>query len=173
MFASLKETLQALIAIAVLGAVFWGVRSHSRAELRAENEDHPLASQSDHFSAPREALSQGAKRHSGPRRPGIPSHSLDLPICADLSEALQQMQAAASRLRDGSALNVSQPGAIAQNEYQVAVSHVRAELQILHTLVPPEQYDELCCHVIERTLPDDLSRLAAQQLVNPSEGVSL
>lgn len=173
MFASLKETLQALIAISVLAAVFWGVRYHSRAELRAANEDNAAAGQSDQFKAPRDSLSQGAKRHSGPRRPGIPSHFLDLPICADLSDALQQMQAAASRLRDGSASNASHPDTMAQNAYQVAVSRVRAELQILHTLVPPEQYEGLCCHVIERTLPDDLSRLAAEQFVNPSEGVAL
>lgn len=174
MFASLKETLQALLAISVLAAVFWGVRHHSLAELRAANEDQSAAaSSSGHFSAPPEALSQEAKRHHGPRRPGIPSHSLDLPVCADLSEALQQMQAAAARLGDGSGSNDGRPNTPAESEYEAAVSHVRAELQMLHTLVAPEQYEELCSLLIERTLPDDLSRLAARRLMDSGEEVAL
>ena len=173
MFASLKETLQALLAISVLATVFWGAKQHSLAVLRASNEVQPAAGSPDDFRASRQASSQVAKRHGSPRHPGIHSRFLDLPICADLSEALQQMQAAAVRLGDGSDLYDGRRSTTAQDEYQAAVSRVRAELQILHALVAPEQYEGLCTHVIERTLPDNLSRLAARRLVNSGAGMAL
>jgi len=173
MLGNLKESLQALLAVAALAAVFWGVRHYSRAELRASLEDDASASEGSEFARPREPSPQSTQRPSGPRSAHIPSRLLNLPVCADLADALRRLQSASGQLQEDSGPPDDRRTAPAREAYHQAVVDVRAELQVLYSLVAPEQYEELRTHVIERALPDVPSRVAVWRAVNPDQEVSL
>jgi len=170
MLANFKQSAQGIAAVAVLAAVFWGVRHHSLAELTASSDDGSAASAADELREAHVASPSAAKRMAGLRRPSIPTNAKNLPACADLADALRRLQAARSQLLETASRIDAEA---AQDQYGLATSQVRIELSKLHALVAPDQYASLCGQVIAATLPDDTSRRSAWELVNSGEGISL
>ena len=173
MLANFKESAQGIAAVAVLAAVFWGVRHHSLAELTASSDDGSAASAADELRQAHAASPPAAKRMAGLRRPSIPANAKNLPACADLADALRLLQAARTQLLETSSRIDAEAAEAAQDQYGLATSQVRVELSKLHALVAPDQYPSLCGQVIAATLPDDTSRRSAWELVNSGEGISL
>jgi hypothetical protein len=173
MLAKFKESAQGIAAIAALAAVFWGVKHHSLATLTAASDEPAAANAAGGFSSVQEVASTDAKRISSPRRPSIPTNARNLPVCADLADALRLPQAARTQLLEAASRIDADAASAAKDQYRHAISQVRVELSRLHTLVAPDQYASLCRQVISATLPDDMSRLYGWELEDSSEGISL
>jgi hypothetical protein len=173
MLAKFKESAQGIAAIVALAAVFWSVKHHSLTELTASSGVPSGARVGAEFDRTYAVASGAAERIAGPQRASIPTDARDLPVCADLADALRLLQAARTQLLATASRIDADTASVARDQYRHAISHVRVELSKLHTLVAPDQYERLSRQVISATLPDDMPRLYSWELADPGERVSL
>ena len=169
----LKETLQGVVAIAVLVALFWTVKQHSFAGLAASDSRDNAADLASNSNRVEPGMSSDADGTLHLEDQSIPSDVMTLPACADLAGALRQLHEARTRLLEAT----SKPNADAptgpQDRYREAISTVRVELSKVHDLLAPDEYQVVCQELIAATLPDDTGSAYSWELGGLVEGLKL